>query len=257
MWVYRSGDYEKDQVVLYEYTPTRGSEHPKRFLSGFSGYVQVDGYEVYHGIEGITCAGCWFHLRRKFVEADKSGNKTVPYYSLAAQGLSFIKRLNDIEIRCKDFTPQERKEVRIKESAPIINDFFSWVSKVTSEVLPQSLIGKALAYANKQKPYLLTYLTDGRINFSSNAVERSIRPFASHRNAWLFCDSPRGAEASAICYSIVETAKLNALKPNEYLKFLLLELSQLSSEDSIVDFLPWAPSVPEHYRLPDVPAPNN
>jgi hypothetical protein len=140
---------------------------------------------------------------------------------------------------------QETLLTRQLKSKPIVTEFFEWVDEHRSKVLPKSLIGAALQYAWNQKPYLLTFLEDGRINFSSNAVERSIRPFACHRHAWMFCGSPRGAQASAICYSIIASAKLNNLKPYEYLKYVLFELAQRQSDDPVLDLLPWSSALPE------------
>jgi len=253
MWVYRSGDYEEQQMALFEYTTTRAAEHPRRFLSGYQNYLQVDGYDVYHGIDGVTCSGCWSHCRREFFDIVKANKKSSAAYSLASKGVDFIDQLFKIEDKYKDLSASDKLTVRQEQSKPVVTEFFSWVNENLTNVPPKSLIGKALQYATNQKLYLLTYLEDGRLNISSNAIERSIRPFANHRHAWLFCDSPRGAEASAICYSIVETAKLNNLIPFEYLKYVLFELSQRSANAPVLDLLPWSLSIPEHCKHPTAP----
>jgi transposase len=88
----------------------------------------------------------------------------------------------------------------------------------------------------------MNYLLDGNCSISNNLIENSIRPFTVGRRNWLFSGSPRGAAASAIVYSIVETAKVNGLNPYKYLKFLFSELPGVQfgqHPEFIEDYLPW------------------
>ena len=59
---------------------------------------------------------------------------------------------------------------------------------------------------------MMTYLEDGRCSLSNNLSEQKIKSYVIGRKGWLFIDSPEGAEASAISYSIAETALANGLQ---------------------------------------------
>ena len=120
-----------------------------------------------------------------------------------------------------------------------------WVETNISKVLPKSKIGKALQYAQNQKDGLMTYLEDGNCEISNNLAENSIRPFTVGRRNWLFSGSPKGATASAVVYSLVETAKANKLNPYKYLEYLLSNLPKIGNKDEEADFeemMPWNPT---------------
>ena len=106
---------------------------------------------------------------------------------------------------------------------------------------PQSLLGEAVNYALNQWPALESYLEDGRLEIDNNAIERDIRPFVMGRKAWLFCDTPHGARASAVLYSIVRCAKANGLEPYRYLRALFEQLPAIepNDTDAIEALFPW------------------
>jgi transposase len=245
MWLYRTGRDSPTPIVIYEYQETRSSSHPKRFLEGFKGFLHTDGYAGYHGLPpDIIIVGCWAHLRRKFDEAVKSAPADACVEIPAQVGLEYCNRLFALEREYEKLTPKERYEKRIERSKPLVEEFYSWVNNVSVLTLPKSAFGKALHYALAQRPYLENVFLDGRLELSNNKAERSIKPFVIGRKNWLFSATPRGAHASSVIYSIVETAKENKLKPFEYLKYIFENAP--NNQGKPLDFLlPWSDSIPD------------
>jgi transposase len=250
MWLYRTGR-AGPPVVLYEYQATRESDHPRKFLRGFRGYLSVDGYGGYEGLDGVKLVGCWAHARRKFVEALAvlpKGKRTDPT-SLAGVAIRYIDRLFEIERDLHEMTDDERKAAREARSRPVVDEFRGWLDALSGKVLPKSLLGAAVGYARNQWDKLVVFLTDGSLELDNNRSERSIKPFVIGRKNWLFANTPRGARSSATIYSIVETAKENGLDPYAYLKYLFERLPMLDKDDhaAIDDLLPW--SIPVQAEL--------
>lgn len=176
---------------------------------------------AYHELEHVTLVGCFAHARRKFDEALKAlpaGQREGP--SVARTGLDFCQRLYAVERDLRDATPEERFRARRARSEPILAAFHTWLHDQQTQVLPQSAVGKAITYCLNQWPQLQGYLLDGRLDIDNNRSERAIKPFVIGRKGWLFNNTPRGAKASAIAYSIIETAKENRLNPQAYLQYL-------------------------------------
>jgi hypothetical protein len=247
-WVYRtSGDSEK-KIIIYDYQETRRQEHPKEFLKDFKGFLHTDGYNVYHDLPSdIIIVGCWAHVRRPW----ENILKTIPHEkrkeSDAARGLTYINKLFENERKFKDLTPEERHERRLVESKPEADAFFEWVLRLGA--LPKSPLGQAAHYSLSQRIYLENVFLDGRLELSNNRCERSVKPFVMGRKAWLFSNTPNGARASSIMYSIIETAKENELHPYHYVKFLLESLPYATT-DQVESLLPWSHSLPDSCRLP-------
>lgn len=121
-------------------------------------------------------------------------------------------------------SPEERYKARLQLSHPILDEFSTWLRNQSARVLPQSLLGQTVRYCQSQCKKLERFLLDGRLEIDNNRSERSIKPFVIGRKGWLFCNTPKGARASAVVYSIVETAKENGLIPFEYLRNLFGKL---------------------------------
>lgn len=254
MWLYRSGR-EGPLIVLYEYQTTRAGKHPRRFLEGFNGYLHVDGYGGYNDIPGVTLVGCWAHARRYFVDALKALPKKQQGNTLtvAEEGLAFCNQLFEIERNLSEVSPEKRYEVRLKDSATVLVAFSAWLKMQTPRVLPKSALGKAIQYCRNQWGKLNVFLQDGRLELDNNRSERSIKPFVIGRKNWLFSNSPKGAEASAIIYSIIETAKENQLNPYQYLTYILEKLPNVDVTNVHIldDLLPWSPNLPDTCRVPN------
>jgi len=242
MWVYRSACGSEQPVVLFDYQPGRGHEHPARVLDGFTGTLMTDGYAAWRMLKGVTHLGCLAHARRKFDEALKAQKQPV---GRAKQALEFIGKLYQIEKKARGKPPEgetpEQYTYRLRQehSRPVLDAFESWLIKNQKEVLPKSLIGKAIGYALGQWKYLARYLDDGRAPIDNNLIERDIRPFTTGRKAWLFCDTVAGAKASAIIYSIMLTCRACNIEPYSYLLHVLTHMPQRPSDADITDLLPF------------------
>ncbi len=250
MWLYRSGR-DGPPIVLYDYQETRSREHPRNFLAGFQGYLHVDGYAGYNNLPNVKLAACWSHARRKYDEALKAlptAKRKSP--STAKAGLDFCNQLFKIERGLKDASAEKRYEERQRLSRPVLDAFSAWLHTQKDNILPKSTLGEAVNYCLNQWEKLVAFLEDGNLEIDNNRAERSIKPFVMDRKAWLFSNTPKGARASAIAYSIVETAKENGLNPFAYLEYLFEQLPNLNetTEDPLAALLPWSDDLPEQVR---------
>jgi transposase len=199
----------------------------------------------------VTLVGCWAHARRKYDEALKAappstrGNKD----SVASQGLAYCNALFTIEREMKDVSAKERYDERKKRSLPILEAYSAWLKHQRSQTLRKSLVGKAITYSLNQWEKLTAFLKDGRFEIDNNRSDRSIKPFVIARKNWLFANTPRGANASAAIYSIIETAKENGLLPFPYLEYLFEQLPDSQNPEALEPFLPWASSLPITCRV--------
>lgn len=246
LWLYRTGRYDP-QIILYDYQAGRSGEHPKKFLNGFSGYLQTDGYSGYNKVENVTQLGCWSHARRKYHEALQALPANQRSGTTAAEGLAFCNALFEVERKWKEATVEQRFQARLTESRPILDAFFAWMGEQEPRVLPKSLLGTAITYTLKQWEKLNVFLQDGRLAIDNNRSERAIKPVVIGRKNFLFSNTPRGAKASAIIYSIMETAKANSLHPYMYLKYLFEYMPQLpdaTDPEALSKLVPWYPSLP-------------
>lgn len=251
MWLYRTGR-DGPPIVLFEYQTTRARKHPQKFLQGFKGYLCTDGYQSYEGLSDIINVACLAHARRKFDEALKSLPKEVKDKPCAAkEGLDFCNKLYKIENELHDVNSEKRFEVRIEKSKPILDEFYIWLKAQRPRLTPKSTTGKAVNYCLNQWNKLNGFLLDGRLFIDNNISERSIKGFVISRKNFLFCNTPNGATASAMIYSVIETAKANNLKPFNYLTYLLKTLPNVDVKDQgVLDLLmPWSLELPESCRL--------
>jgi len=251
LWLYRTGR-EDPAIVLYDYRTTRANKHPLNYLTGFKGYLHVDGYSGYNNLPNITLVGCWAHARRGFVDALKALPAESSTAAVAAkEGLAFCNRLFSLERQCNALPQKERYEIRLTHSRPVVDEFYAWLNYQRPRVLPKSTFGQAIAYCLNQWTKLIAFLQDGRLELSNNRSERSIKPFVLGRKNWLFSNTPRGARASATIYSIVETAKENGLNPFRYLEYLFEKMPNINIHDETVidDLLPWSDTLPSECRV--------
>jgi hypothetical protein len=268
MWLYRTGGDTDKHIVLYEYQQGRSGDFPKAFLAGFSGYLHVDGYAGYHKLlspdgvgppngPGVTLAGCWTHARRYYDEAKRGMPPGTDLTgTLTATGLAYCNRLFQIEESLKDLPPDERKERRLTLSLPVEDEYFAWAKSAAKIAAPTMKIGTAVNYSINQEKQLRGFLLDGRLEISNNRAERSIKPFVIGRKNWLFSNTPGGAEASAVIYSIAETAKENGLSVVPYLTHLFETLSNADTSDKAMlsALLPWSNSLPPECKAPIIRA---
>jgi transposase len=241
MWVYCSGsDSPADDarappnIILYDDQNSRAGQCARDYLRDYTGYLQVDGYAGYQQTRA-TLVGCMAHARRKFIEAQKAQPKGKT--GKADWAVNHIRKLYRIETALKDKTVQETHDARQRQSLPLLEQLKDWLDKSALQVPPKSAIGKAIAYSLRQWPKLIRYVEDGRLSIDNNRAERAIKPFVIGRKNWMFANTQNGAHASAILYSLVETAKANGLTPFDYIQHLLNELPKQPGE--IDSLLPW------------------
>ncbi len=260
MWVHRSGEFYKDRpIVLYEYQKTRSSDHPKEFYKDYRGILVTDGLEQYHKMaremDGLANANCWAHARRSFADAVKAfgkGNDEAARLSTAYQALTRIAAIYKLEGTLKGLTAEERLRERQASVKPLVDEYFAWVKERLADTtcIPKGKTAQGLNYSINQEEYLRVFLTNGDVPIDNSASERSIKPFTVGRKNWVLIFSVKGAEASAVIYSITETAKQNNLNPYYYLKYLLEEIPQRADVDGKIsptdldDLLPWSENLP-------------
>ena len=249
MWVMRGGPPSQPSV-LFEYDPSRGREVPLRLLEGYHGKLQTDGYASYNAVvekNKLIHIGCWDHARRKFDEAlkaatpvKKKGKKTSSTAPSKAQvGFAKINTLYRIEREIKSLSDGEKYQARQTRSKPLLEDLKTWLDKNKDKVLKDSLTSKAIHYTLNQWDKLVRYIDDGSTPISNILAENAIRPFCVGRRNWLFSDTPKGAKASALYYSLIETAKANGLEPYDYLRGILAKLPYADTVEKLEALLPW------------------
>ncbi len=245
MWV-QAGGMPTQKVVLFDYRTSRSGQVPAQLLSGYRGYLMTDGYEGYNAIaqqDGVEHLCCWAHVRRKFVEAQraqpKSKNVKNNAVSKADMVINYIGKLYGIEQRNNAADIATRHQYRQQESVPLLYQLRAWLDKTLATVLPSGKLGEALQYLHKYWDKLIRYTQRGDLPIDNNRAENAIRPFVIGRKNWLFSDTPQGANASTIIYSVIETAKANGLEPYAYLRKVFTELPAAKTVEAIEALLPW------------------
>jgi len=241
MWVRRTGQDDRP-IILFDYHSSRSAGVVNELLGDYQGYLQSDDYVGYHKIgktEGVTHLGCMAHARRKFIEAQKVAPSAKGKVSKADMGVSLIKGLYQIESGIRESSPEERYKVRQSKSVPQLAKLKKWLEKSLRHTPPKSKTGVALGYLYKNWIKLTVYTEDGRLNIDNNPVENAIRPFVIGRKNWMFSNSQAGAKASAMLYSVIETAKANGQEPYVYLKELFTKLPSCKTVEDIEVLLPW------------------
>jgi transposase len=235
---------DKHKVVYMHYADNRRAEVATTLLGDFGGYLQTDGYAGYNSVvqaNSITQLACWAHARRKFADIVKSSVSDDKSKVYAKEAVALIQKLYKVEREIKDDPPDKKYLVRQEKTKPIINDIRVWLD--ANFFKAQELCGaiaKAFVYLNNQFIKLCVYLEDGRLHIDNNGAENHIRPMVLGRKNWLFSTSVKGAEAIAIWYTIIETAKANGLEPYHYLKYLLTQLPYYQRDDRDIEpLLPW------------------
>lgn len=248
MWLYASAALLRHQVRIFEYQPDRSGKRPESFLRGFTGWMITDGYSGYNQVQNVIHCGCWSHARRKWREAMPEG-ATVKT-SKAAIGFQYCNKLFAEERKCAVYQSKYRQEYRQNKEVPILEEYFAWLNTVRPE--KGSKLEEAVRYSLNQKQHLMAYLDNGEVPISNNLAENAIRPFTLGRKNWLFCDTPKGAEASAIVYSLVESAKANGIEPFAYLQHVLVQLPYLGknhSHEELESLMPWASYIQQNFAM--------
>ena len=249
MWVLASGELEENKGVIFSYSSSRSAEIAKKLLKDYKNILVTDGYPGYNILENdVNRAECWAHARRYFYNSvPLDEHKQMIKTSAGYPGVEYIDKLFKVEREIEKSSPEEKVVQRQEKSAPILKEFYEWVSLTSQKYITNKKLKEALTYAQNQKANLIKFLDDGRIPLTLSLAERTIRPFAVHRKNWLFADTIEGAKANAVYYSLIESAKANKLNIYKYIKYLLDELPQLEgeqTEETIEKYLPWSKELP-------------
>ena len=239
MWVQAGGPPGK-KVVIFDYDPSRSGDVPVRLLHDYQGYLMADGYDGYNQLvktAEITRLACWAHVRRRFVDAVKVQPKGKR--GRADEAVALIGKLYRVERDHKDSSDEERLLARQQRSVPVLAELHAWMKKVLPIVTPKSVLGTALSYMRDYWSMLTPYTGRGDLPIDNNRCENAIRPFVVGRKGWLFSDTPAGANASALIYSLIETAKANGLEPYAWLRRVLRDLPAAKTVDDVEALLPW------------------
>jgi transposase len=217
-WVVRSP--ENKQLFFHYDKGSRGQHVVVELLKNFKGAIQSDGYGaygIYEKKQDVLLLGCWAHARRKFEQALKDDPPRAEY------ALEQIGRLYQLErlIVEKNLSKEQTEEVRKKEAYPILKDFEKWIDLNYPQVLPMSLIGKAMSYAYGIYQRLARYVLDGRYRIDNNLAENAVRPMALGRKNYLFCLNHQAAERTAMIYSLLGTCKICGVNPTIWLTDVL------------------------------------
>jgi transposase len=243
LWVYvrddRAAGNTEPPAAWYRYSPNRKGEHPQEHLANYSGILQADAYGGYGKIYAsgrVVEAACWAHARRPFWDLHESQG-FVPG-SIAEQALRRIAALYAIEAQIRGEPPHVRREARQARAGPLLEDLRAWLESMLGRVSKKSELAKAIGYSLGRWRSLTRYRDDGRIEIDNNAAERALRGVALGRSNYLFMGSDAGGERAAAIYSLVETAKLNGLDPQAYLRDVLARIAD-HPINRIDELLPW------------------
>jgi transposase len=245
LWVYlrdeRPFGGRAPPAVVYRYSPDRKAEHPRAQLADFHGFLQADGYSgfgpLYQAANGqpatVTEVACWAHVRRNFYDIHVASNAPI-----AGEALQRIGQLFDIERAAMGRPPAPRQQARQSAARPVIDALAAFFDTSLAQISGRSELAKAIRYARSRWTALTRYLDDGTLEISNNAAERAIRPLALGRKNYLFAGSDAGGERAAAAYTLIETAKLNGLDPEAYLRAVIGRIAD-HPINRIADLLPW------------------
>ena len=240
MWVFCSGKDSAHKMALYYHHATRAGQVVTDMIGDYSGYLQTDGYSAYNSAVKAIRVGCWAHARRKFTDCLPKGIKTED--TRAGKALELIGKIFAADEGLVELTSKQRYEKRQEILKPVLDEYWNFVG---------SNLAKAVTYSVNQKKQLNNVLLSGELELTNNRAERAVKPFVIGRKNWLFSDTDKGADASARCYSIIESANHNDLNVFGYLSYLLTELPKLGenpSDEQLDCLMPWSETLPGYCK---------
>lgn len=226
MWVYVGDDGYPYNV--FDFTLNRGRDGPKYFLKDYRQVLLADAYGGYNGVVAgneITRAGCWAHLRRKVIEAEKAAPET------AREAIELVRALYVVEKHARDLSVSARLELRQEESAPVLALLREKLLEWKEQLLPKHPMAEAVNYALGQWTELNVFCSDGAVAIDNNVSEREMKRVVLNRKNSLFVGNPRGGRTAAILASLTSTCRRHDIDPQLYLTQLLTNLSQMRKSE--------------------------
>lgn len=248
MFVYTTSFWEKP-IYIYDFNDSRSTKNLKELLSDYKGYLVCDGYTGYDCLtkQGITIQRCMVHARRYFNDVLKVlDNEKERTKSPAYKVLNLMSKLFKYEDDFKKKTLTASQIVKQRNSSAyqsVIKDLNNYIDSINID--NNELLSKAVNYYNNNKKELYTYLDYGYLDISNNLAERVVKPFVIARKSFLFCKTADGATTTGKLFSIVQTARANGLKSEEYLTYVI---SNINKKD-INDLLPWSNKLPKELLI--------
>lgn len=238
IYTIRGGPPEK-MVAVFEYQPDEHKSFLENWFSGFAGYLQVDGQNIFDifNQSQIKLSYCNAHARRKFEPIAKSATKP----GLAMEAMKFYQKIYAIERAAKNakMNSQERYQLRQEKTKPLWNQFIAWLEEKYPTTLPQSPLGKAFQYVIKRKAGLGLFLEDGRLEIDNNLTEQKNKQIALARKNFLFSHSVDGAHALCVHMTLIFTAMMHDLDPYHYYVHIMQSIPYCSSLSDYEALLPW------------------
>lgn len=223
-------------AVWYRFTIDRKGEHPEDHLSDYKGWVHADGYSGFNGLFGKDKAAemaCMAHVRRKFVDVHASQGGAV-----AEEAIKRIAALYAVEKQARGKPPSDRAALRRDQAMPLFDDLGTWLEAQLPRLSGKTPLAGAIRYALSRLPKARSYLENGILELDNNTVERAMKPVALGRKNWLFAGSEGGGKAMAVAFTLIETAKLNAVDPQAWLTWVLDRIAD-HKINRIAELLPW------------------
>jgi transposase len=229
-------------AVVYRYSSDRKGQHARTLLGACHGFLHADGYAGFNELYApdpktqqprLTEVACWAHARRKIYEVEAATGSAI-----AKQALQRIAKLFAVEAGINGRRPEERLAVRQHEAVPQLSELKAFLGEALTRISGKSSLAQAIHYALSRWQALLRYTTDGRLEMTNNAAERAVRPLALGRKNWLFAGADTGGDRAAAMYTIIQTARLNGLDPEAYLRDVIGRIAE-HPINRIDQLLPW------------------
>jgi len=245
LWVYVRDDRPfcgpAPPAAAYFYSPDRTGQRPAAQLASFTGFLQADAYGGFEALYDtarinpgpITEVACWAHCRRKFFDVWETSKSSV-----AKEALDRIAAFYAVEAKAKFIPPPERLRRRA-ETLPLLDGFFAWAHDVVVKLSTKSALADAFRYAINRREALTRFATDGRLEADNNIAENALRAIAVGRKNYLFAGSDAGGDRAATIYSVVQTAKLNKVNPEAYLRDTFTKIAEGHPINRIDELMPW------------------
>ena len=230
---------------MFDFTLNRGRDGPKYFLKDYRQVLLADAYGGYNGVVAgneITRAGCWAHLRRKVIDAEKAAPE------IAREAIERVRALYAVERQSKDASVEERLKLRQQQSAPLLAQLRERLLTWKEQLLPKHPMAEAVQYALSQWQELNVFCSDGAVSIDNNASEREMKRVVLNRKNGLFVGNPRGGRTAAILASFTSTCRRHDIDPQLYLTQLLTNLPTIP----INDYLNWLPDNWKRHQGPSI-----